>query len=110
MDSIRKIPVNPTASIPKKILKAFIKLICAKVCIIITKILQNKTKEIIMKKANKISSDMLIAIYQNLLTARQSINNIIEKVSESRLKKELSKQYESYTPIKEECEALDQKH
>ena len=63
-----------------------------------------------MQKISKTNSDLLIAIYQNLLTARQSINNIIEKVSDSRLKKELSKQYESYTPIKEECEALAQKH
>ncbi len=63
-----------------------------------------------MQKTSKTNSDLLIAIYQNLLTARQSINNIIEKVSDSRLKKELSKQYESYTPIKEECEALAQKY
>ena len=61
-----------------------------------------------MKKANKISSDMLIAIYQNLLTARQSISNVIEKVHDSKLKKELQRQYDSYTPIKEQCEKYAQ--
>lgn len=63
-----------------------------------------------MKKANKISSDMLIAIYQNLLTARQSISNVIEKVHDSKLKKELQSQYESYTPIKQQCEKYAQEY
>ncbi len=63
-----------------------------------------------MKKPSKVNSDLLIAIYQNLLTARQSINNIIEKVHDSKLKKELDYQYKSYTPIKEACEKLAQKH
>lgn len=63
-----------------------------------------------MKKANKISSDMLIAIYQNLLTARQSINNVIEKVHDSRLKQELHDQYASYTPIKQTCEKYAQEY
>ncbi len=63
-----------------------------------------------MKKANKISSDMLIAIYQNLLTARQSISNVIEKVHDSKLKQELQRQYNSYTPIKEQCEKYAQEY
>ncbi len=63
-----------------------------------------------MKKANKISSDMLIAIYQNLLTARQSISNVIEKVHDSKLKDELQRQFESYTPIKEKCEQYAQEY
>ncbi len=63
-----------------------------------------------MKKANKISSDMLIAIYQNLLTARQSISNVIEKVHDSKLKDELQRQFESYAPIKEKCEQYAQEY
>ena len=63
-----------------------------------------------MKKANKVSSDMLIAIYQNLLTARQSINNVIEKVHDSKLKEELHRQYQSYNPIKESCEKYAQEY
>jgi hypothetical protein len=63
-----------------------------------------------MKKANKVSSDMLIAIYQNLLTARQSISNVIEKVHDSKLKQELQRQYNSYSPIKEQCEKYAQEY
>lgn len=61
-------------------------------------------------KASKLNSDLLIAIYQNLLTARQSINNVIEKVTDSKLKRELDRQYKSYTPIKEKCEKYAQEH
>lgn len=55
-------------------------------------------------KNSKLNSDLLIAIYQNILTARQSISNVIEKVHDSKLKKELDRQFDSYTPLKEKCE------
>lgn len=57
-------------------------------------------------KNSKLNSDLLIAIYQNILTARQSISNVIEKVHDSKLKKELDSQFNSYTPLKEKCEKL----
>lgn len=57
-------------------------------------------------KNSKLNSDLLIAVYQNILTARQSISNVIEKVHDSKLKKELDSQFNSYTPLKERCEKL----
>ncbi len=48
-----------------------------------------------MQNPSKTNSDLLIAIYQNILTARQSISNVIEKVHDSKLKKELDSQFNS---------------
>ena len=56
-----------------------------------------------LKKQN---SDFLIAIYQNVQTARQSINNILQKVKDSKLRRELKSQYNDYDRIMESCEDL----
>ena len=45
------------------------------------------------KSQKEINTNLLVAIYQNLQTAKQSINNVIEKIKDSKLKKELKKQY-----------------
>ena len=42
---------------------------------------------------DKQNSDFLIAIYQNIQTSIQSINNILDKVKDSKLKRELKSQY-----------------
>ena len=56
-----------------------------------------------LKKQN---SDFLIAIYQNVQTARQAINDVMQKVKDSKLKRELKSQYNDYDRIQETCEDL----
>lgn len=61
------------------------------------------------KTQKEINSNLLIAIYQNLQTAIQSINNVLDKVKDSRLKKELKHQFKEYDAFIERCEDLAQK-
>ena len=63
-----------------------------------------------LKTQKELNSNLLIAIYQNLQTAKQSINNVIEKVNDSRLKKELKSQFKEYDAMSEECEDLAEIH
>ncbi len=58
------------------------------------------------ESSKKQNSDFLIAIYQNVQTARQSINNILQKVKDSKLRRELKSQYNDYDRIMESCEDL----
>ncbi len=58
------------------------------------------------KSMKELNSNLLIAIFQNLQTAKQSINNVIEKVNDSRLKKELKIQFKEYDNLSESCEDL----
>ena len=58
------------------------------------------------KSQREINSNLLNAIYKNLQTAKQSINNIIEKVKDSKLKKELKSQFKNYDEFSESCEDL----
>ena len=55
---------------------------------------------------DKQNSDFLIAIYQNILTAKQSISNILEKVKDSKLKRELKAQFNDYDRLEDTCEDL----
>ena len=55
---------------------------------------------------DKQNSDFLIAIYQNILTAKQSISNILEKVKDSKLKRELKSQFNNYDRLEDTCEDL----
>ena len=48
----------------------------------------------------------MISIFKNLQTAKQSINNIIDKISDSKLKKELKSQFKDYDELSETCEDL----
>ena len=58
------------------------------------------------KSQKEINSNLLIAIYQNLQTAKQSINNVIDKIKDSKLKKELKKEFKDYDELSESCEDL----
>ena len=58
------------------------------------------------KSQKEINTNLLIAVYQNLQTAKQSINNVIEKIKDSKLKKELKKQFKDYDNFSESCEDL----
>lgn len=55
---------------------------------------------------DKQNSDFLIAIYQNITTAKQSISNILDKVKDSKLKRELKSQFKDYDRLEETCEDL----
>ena len=56
------------------------------------------------KTQKEINSNLLIAIYQNLQTAIQSINNVLDKVKDSKLKRELKSQFKEYDSFFERCE------
>lgn len=58
----------------------------------------------------ELDTNLLIAVYQNLQTAMQSINNVIEKVNDSKLKRELKKQFKDYDGFIESCEDLAKVH
>ena len=54
----------------------------------------------------EINFNLITAIYQNLQTAKQSINNVIEKINDTKLKKELKRQFKDYDELSESCEDL----
>lgn len=58
------------------------------------------------KSMREINTNLAIATYQNLETAMQSVSNVIEKVKDSKLKKELKSQYKEYDALIEKCEEL----
>ena len=62
------------------------------------------------KSQKEINSNLLIAVYQNLQTAKQAVNNVIDKIKDSRLKKELKKQFKDYDNLSESCEDLAKVH
>ncbi len=64
-----------------------------------------------MQKSQKeINTSLMIAIYKNLQTAKQSINNVIDKIKDTRLKKELKEQFKDYDRLSESCEDLAKVH
>ena len=54
----------------------------------------------------EINFNLITAIYQNLQTAKQSINNVIDKINDTKLKKELKRQFKDYDELSESCEDL----
>lgn len=54
----------------------------------------------------EINSNLMIALYQNLQTAMQSVSNVIEKVKDSKMKKELKSQYKEYDAYMDKCEDM----
>ena len=54
----------------------------------------------------EINTNLITAIYQNLQTAKQSINNVIDKIADTKLKKELKRQFKDYDEFSESCEDL----
>lgn len=60
------------------------------------------------KSQKEMNTNLLVAIYQNIQTAIQSINNVMEKVEDSKLKRELKKQFKDYDGFCESCEDLAQ--
>lgn len=60
------------------------------------------------KSQKEMNTNLLIALHQNIQTAMQSINNVMEKVQDSKLKRELKKQFKNYDEFSESCEDLAQ--
>lgn len=53
---------------------------------------------------NELITEYLNAIYQNIRTAIQSIEDILPKVKEEKLKKELASEEDKYLALEKECE------
>lgn len=58
------------------------------------------------KTQKEMNSDLIIAIYRNLLSAKQGINIVIDKITDSKLKRELKAQFKDYDELSETCEDL----
>jgi len=58
------------------------------------------------KSQKEMNSDLMIAIFRNLQTAKQSINNVLDKIQDSKLKRELKAQFKDYDELSESCEDL----
>ncbi|NCB48692.1 MAG: hypothetical protein EOM55_03635 [Clostridia bacterium] len=60
-----------------------------------------------MPKSHKeINALLLGEIYHDLQTGKQNINNVIDKVKDCKLKRELKKQFKEYDNYSETCEDL----
>ena len=58
------------------------------------------------KSQKEMNSDLMNAIYKNLQTGKQSINNVLDKIQDSKLKRELKAQFKDYDELSESCEDL----
>lgn len=58
------------------------------------------------KSQKQLNETLMIAIYKNLQTGKQSINNVIEKITDSKLRRELKAQFKDYDELSETCEDL----
>ena len=58
------------------------------------------------KSQKEMNSDLMIAIFKNLQTAKQAINNVLDKIQDSKLKRELKAQFKDYDELSESCEDL----
>jgi len=58
------------------------------------------------KSQKEINTTLLNVIYHNLQTGKQNINNVIDKIKDSKLKRELKKQFKEYDNFSENCEDL----
>lgn len=58
------------------------------------------------KTQKEMNSELMIAIFKNLQTAKQSINNVLDKIQDSKLKRELKAQFKDYDELSESCEDL----
>lgn len=68
--------------------------------------LWRKNMEEKVKKENL--ENYLNAVYQNIKTAVQSIDDLLPKVKDDNLKKELASQQDKYLALQKECEVLAQ--
>lgn len=58
------------------------------------------------KSQKEINTILLNEIYHDLQTGKQNINNVIDKIKDSKLKRELKKQFKEYDNYSENCEDL----
>lgn len=58
------------------------------------------------KTQKEINTLLMLSIHHNLLTAKQSINNVIDKITDNALKRELKAQFKDYDELSETCEDL----
>ncbi len=54
----------------------------------------------------EIMTEYINAVYQNIKTAVQSIDDILSKVKDENLKRELAKEADEYLALEKECELL----
>lgn len=59
-----------------------------------------------MEQNKEITTEYLNAVYQNIKTAIQSIEDILPKVKDNEFKKELASQEDRYIILEKECELL----
>ena len=55
-------------------------------------------------------TEYINAVYQNIKTAVQSIDDILPKVKDDKLKRELAKESDEYLALEKECELLAKAH
>ena len=58
------------------------------------------------KTQKEMNSELMLTIYRNLQTAKQAINNVVDKTNDSNLKRELKAQFKDYDDLTETCEDL----
>lgn len=55
------------------------------------------------KTQKELNTNLMVHVFKNLQTAKQAINNVIEKITDSKLKTELKKQFKDYDRFSESC-------
>lgn len=58
------------------------------------------------KSQKEMNTELMLSIYHNIQTAKQAINNVIDKITDNNLKKELKIQFKDYDELSETCEDL----
>lgn len=58
------------------------------------------------KSQKEMNTELIIAIYRNLQSGKQGINNVLEKIQDNKLKRELKAQFKDYDELSESCEDL----
>lgn len=58
------------------------------------------------KSQKEMNTELMLSIHHNLLTAKQAVNNVIDKITDNALKRELKAQFKDYDGLSEACEDL----
>ncbi len=58
------------------------------------------------KSQKEINTVLLGEIYRDLQSGKQNINNVVDKIKDSKLKRELKKEFKEYDSLSESCEDL----
>jgi len=58
------------------------------------------------KSQKEMNTELINSIYRNLQSGKQGINNVLEKIQDNKLKRELKAQFKDYDELSESCEDL----